>query len=47
MGEHVPVWDIRDRFGDTNLLVTNIAQGRDLEEVYFFRAGGRATILTW
>ena len=30
MGEHVPVWDIRDRFGDTNLLVTNIAQGRDL-----------------
>ena len=30
MGEHVPVWDIRDRFGDTNLLVTDIAQGRDL-----------------
>ena len=30
MGEQVPVWDIRDRFGDTNLLVTNIAQGRDL-----------------
>ena len=30
MGEHVPVWDIRDRFGDTNLLVTNMAQGRDL-----------------
>jgi HCOMODA/2-hydroxy-3-carboxy-muconic semialdehyde decarboxylase len=25
MGEHVPVWDIRDQFGDTNLLVTNIA----------------------
>jgi ribulose-5-phosphate 4-epimerase/fuculose-1-phosphate aldolase len=30
MGEQVPVWDIRDRFGDTNLLVTDIAQGRDL-----------------
>lgn len=30
MGAEVPVWDIRDRFGDTNLLVTNMAQGRDL-----------------
>jgi HCOMODA/2-hydroxy-3-carboxy-muconic semialdehyde decarboxylase len=30
MGYHVPVWDIRDRFGDTNLLVTNAEQGRDL-----------------
>ena len=30
MGERVPVWDIRERFGDTNLLVTNIAQARDL-----------------
>ena len=30
MGERVPVWDIRERFGDTNLLVTNMAQGRDL-----------------
>lgn len=26
----VPVWDIRDRFGDTNLLVTTRDQGRDL-----------------
>ncbi len=26
----VPVWDIRDRFGDTNLLVTTQDQGRDL-----------------
>jgi ribulose-5-phosphate 4-epimerase/fuculose-1-phosphate aldolase len=33
MGEHVPVWDIRDRFGDrTNLLVTNMAQARDLAQ---------------
>jgi ribulose-5-phosphate 4-epimerase/fuculose-1-phosphate aldolase len=30
MGAEVPVWDIRERFGDTNLLVTNMAQGRDL-----------------
>jgi HCOMODA/2-hydroxy-3-carboxy-muconic semialdehyde decarboxylase len=30
MGATVPVWDIRDRFGDTNLLVTNMPQGRDL-----------------
>jgi len=30
MGMHVPVWDIRDAFGDTNMLVSNIAQGRDL-----------------
>jgi HCOMODA/2-hydroxy-3-carboxy-muconic semialdehyde decarboxylase len=30
MGAEAPVWDIRDKFGDTNLLVTNMAQGRDL-----------------
>ena len=30
MGFEVPVWDIADRFGDTNLLVANMAQGRDL-----------------
>src|ERR1700674_92300 len=31
MGMHVPVWDIADRFGpDTNMLVTNMAQARDL-----------------
>jgi len=30
MGHHVPVWDIRHKFGDTNLLVTNVAQGLDL-----------------
>lgn len=32
MGSHVPVWDIRDRFGDTNILVTNVEQGQDLAE---------------
>jgi ribulose-5-phosphate 4-epimerase/fuculose-1-phosphate aldolase len=30
IGREVPVWDIADNFGDTNLLVTNMAQGRDL-----------------
>ena len=30
IGANVPVWDIADRFGDTNLLVTNMDQGRDL-----------------
>src|SRR5947208_6723825 len=31
IGAEVPVWDIAESFGDrTNLLVTNIAQGRDL-----------------
>jgi ribulose-5-phosphate 4-epimerase/fuculose-1-phosphate aldolase len=30
IGAEVPVWDIAQSFGDTNLLVTNLAQGRDL-----------------
>ena len=30
IGSEVPVWDIADSFGDTNLLVTNMEQGRDL-----------------
>ena len=30
IGANVPVWDIADRFGDTNLLVINMEQGRDL-----------------
>ena len=31
MGSRVPVWDIADQFGDeTNLLVINMAQGRDM-----------------
>jgi ribulose-5-phosphate 4-epimerase/fuculose-1-phosphate aldolase len=30
IGGCVPVWDIRDKFGDTDLLVTDMAQGRDL-----------------
>ena len=30
MGGTVPVWDIEDRFGGTSLLVTDMAQARDL-----------------
>ena len=30
MGSTVPVWDIEDRFGGTSLLVTDMAQARDL-----------------
>jgi ribulose-5-phosphate 4-epimerase/fuculose-1-phosphate aldolase len=32
-GQHIPVWDIRDKFGDTTLLVVNQEQGRDLAHV--------------
>jgi HCOMODA/2-hydroxy-3-carboxy-muconic semialdehyde decarboxylase len=32
MGAGAPIWDIRDKFGDTNLLVTNMEQGRDLAQ---------------
>jgi len=30
IGGKVPVWDIRKKFGDTDMLVRNMAQGRDL-----------------
>jgi ribulose-5-phosphate 4-epimerase/fuculose-1-phosphate aldolase len=30
IGHEIPVWDIRDRFGDTNMLVVNDDQGADL-----------------
>jgi HCOMODA/2-hydroxy-3-carboxy-muconic semialdehyde decarboxylase len=30
MGRQVPVWDIRDEFGDTDMLVRNLQQGRSL-----------------
>jgi ribulose-5-phosphate 4-epimerase/fuculose-1-phosphate aldolase len=42
MGSHVPVWDIDDKFGDaTNLLVVNMAQGRDMAHVL----GGNSVVL--
>ena len=30
IGKNIPVWDIYDKFGDTDLLVRNVDQGRDL-----------------
>ncbi|MEQ1885509.1 MAG: class II aldolase/adducin family protein [Bryobacteraceae bacterium] len=30
MGSDLPMWDIRDTFGDTNMLVAKIEQGRDM-----------------
>jgi ribulose-5-phosphate 4-epimerase/fuculose-1-phosphate aldolase len=30
LGSNIPIWDIHDHFGDTNLLVSNVAQGRSL-----------------
>lgn len=30
IGRRVPVWDIRDRFGDTDLMVHSLDQGKDL-----------------
>jgi HCOMODA/2-hydroxy-3-carboxy-muconic semialdehyde decarboxylase len=33
IGHQVPVWDSHDRFGDTSLLVENMAMGRDLAKL--------------
>jgi len=30
IGTHVPVWDSRTSFGDTDLLITNMERGKDL-----------------
>ena len=30
IGTHVPVWDSRTSFGDTDLLITNLERGKDL-----------------
>ncbi len=41
IGREVPVWDIADNFGDTNLLVVDMEQGRDLARVL----GGEARVV--
>ena len=41
IGGEVPTWDIADKFGDTNLLVVNMEQGRDLAKCL----GNRPTAL--
>ena len=33
IGREVPVWDAQDKFGDTDLLVSSMAMGRDLARV--------------
>jgi len=30
IGQNIPIWDIYDKFGDTDLLVRNMEHGRDL-----------------
>ncbi len=42
IGEQVPVWDIRDAFGDTNMLVTTMDQGHDLAKTL---GGGRVALM--
>ena len=41
MGAEVPVWDIHDKFGNTDLLVVKAEQGRDLAETL----GANSTVL--
>ena len=41
VGHQLPLWDIRSRFGDTNLLVLTMDQGRDLAE----RLGPHSVVL--
>ncbi len=41
IGHEVPIWDCQDKFGDTTLLVTDMAMGRDLAQTL----GARPTAL--
>jgi HCOMODA/2-hydroxy-3-carboxy-muconic semialdehyde decarboxylase len=41
IGKTIPVWDIRTKFGATNMLVDDIAKGRDMASAL----GGNTTIL--
>src|SRR6478672_8556760 len=41
MGHHVPVWDIRDDFGDSDMLVRNLPQGVSLAKTL----GNNAAVL--
>ena len=47
IGAHVPVWDIADKFGDTNLLVSNTSLGKNnvvLMRGHGFAAASRSLI---
>ena len=41
IGRDIPIWDIYDNFGDTDLLVRNMEQGRDLASTL----GGASVVL--
>ena len=41
MGEQIPLWDIRDEFGDTDMLVRNMQQGSSLAK----SLGDRSAVL--
>lgn len=41
LGAEIPVWDIRDEFGDTDMLVRNMAEGRSLAKAL----GARTCVL--
>lgn len=42
VGHEVPIWDSRTRFGDTNLLISDVAMGRDLAR---FVGKGRTALM--
>ena len=42
IGHDVPIWDQRKKFGDTDLLVTSMAMGRDLAKTL---AKGRTALM--
>jgi HCOMODA/2-hydroxy-3-carboxy-muconic semialdehyde decarboxylase len=42
IGHEVPIWDSRDKFGDTALLVDSVAMGRDLARAI---AAGRTALM--
>jgi ribulose-5-phosphate 4-epimerase/fuculose-1-phosphate aldolase len=42
IGAEVPVWDIKEKFGDTDLLVTTMEQGRDMSRIL---AANKAVIM--
>jgi ribulose-5-phosphate 4-epimerase/fuculose-1-phosphate aldolase len=42
IGHEVPTWDSRDKFGDTTLLVSDMAMGRDLARLL---GGGPTTLM--
>lgn len=42
IGHEVPIWDAQDKFGDTNLLISDMAMGRDFATVL---GGGRSALM--